>query len=65
MRVHKYQPYSYCGRSQGLCKVYSVRLSSSDIEILNSYFPGENLSFQIRSAINALRHGDSDQSLQG
>ena len=59
MRIHKYQTYGYAGRTQHLNKVYSVRLSSSDIDILNEYYPGESISFQVRSAINALRRHDS------
>lgn len=62
MQIHKYETYSRARRSHHLDKVYSVRLSDSDINILNAYYPGESISFQVRSAINALRrHNSSSQ----
>ena len=63
MQSHCYEPFHDCfRRTHHLDKLYSVRLSDTEIRILNEYYPGESLSFQLRSAIHALRrHGSPPQ----
>ena len=62
MQIHKYERF-FGNRTHQLNRVYSVRLSYGDISILNAHYPGESISFQIRSAINALQQ--HDRSSQG
>lgn len=63
MKMHQFDIYGVKHRfDHHLTKVFSVRLSDEELCILNRYFPGENLSFQMRSAIHALgRHGELSQ----
>lgn len=63
MQSHLYESFHDCfRRTHHFNKPYSVRLSDNEIRILNEYYPGESLSFQIRSAIHSLRrHGNPSQ----